>query len=90
MPDAQPPEPTELIYLPRPSWSPALAAVGLALVVVGLYAGLVVLVVGAAISLPAIWRWIAQTRDAMSRLPREQRPATAVLPAVPPRRRATG
>jgi hypothetical protein len=90
MPDSQPPEPTELIYLPRPSWSPPLAAVGLALVVVGLYAGWVVLVVGAAIAVPAMWRWIAQTRDTFSRLPREQRPATAVLPAVPPRRRARG
>jgi hypothetical protein len=90
MSDAQPPQPTEMIYLPRPSWLPPLTGVGLALVVVGLYAGWVMLVVGAAIALPAIWRWITQTRNAFSRLPRDQRPATAVLPAVPPRRRATG
>jgi hypothetical protein len=89
MAGSQPPEPTEMISLPRPSWIPMLTAVGIALVVVGLMAGWVYLVVGALIALPVIWRWIAQTRQAFSRLPREQRPATAVLPAVSPRSRGT-
>jgi hypothetical protein len=89
MPGSQPPEPTELIHLPRPSWIPMLTAVGLALVVVGVLAGWVYLVLGALIAAPAISRWIAQTRDSLSRLPREQRPATAVLSAVPPRSRET-
>jgi hypothetical protein len=89
MPGGEPPQPTELIYLPRPSWIPMLTAVGLVLVVVGLMAGLVYLLVGALIAVPVISSWIAQIRKAFSRLPREQRPATAVLPALPPRSRGT-
>ena len=85
-PDAQPPEPTELVYLPEPSWLPVLAAAGLAMVLAGLFIGWVVMVIGALFLLPALWAWIGRTRESFARLPRRQRPVTAVLPAAPPRR----
>ncbi|MGH2961674.1 MAG: hypothetical protein ACRDL3_05700 [Solirubrobacterales bacterium] len=83
----QPPEPTELVYLPRPSWLPAFAALGIALVVVGLFAWWVYAVFGAVIALVSIIAWIRDAATQTSRLPREQRPRSAVLPAVPLRRR---
>ena len=85
-PDEQPTEPTELVYVPQPSAVPAMTAIGFALIVVGLFVGWVVSVIGALIFLPALWRWIGQTRESLARLPRRQRPVTAVLPAVPPSR----
>jgi hypothetical protein len=84
--DRRVPEPTELVYLPRPSWLPFFAAAGLTLVVVGLFAGWVWSVIGAVVFLIALMRWVRLTGEEVSRLPREQRPATAVLPAVPPAR----
>jgi hypothetical protein len=86
MATGQPPEPTELIYLPRPSALPAIAAFGLTLVVVGLFTLWAYSVIGAVAALLALRALIAQTARDTSRLPRRQRPATAVLPAVPPRR----
>ena len=86
MAESQPPAATELVYVPEPSWVPAFAAVGLAMVIVGLFAGWVVSVIGALIFLPALRHWIGRTRESFSRLPRRQRPVTAVLPAAPPRR----
>jgi hypothetical protein len=83
----QPPEPTELIYLPKPSWLPAIMALGLTLVVVGLFSLWVYGVIGAVIALIALWNWIGQARRDVARLPGKQRAATAVLPAVPLRRR---
>jgi hypothetical protein len=87
MPSSElPPQPTELVYLPEPSWVPALAGVGIALLLLGLFVGWVLIVIGALIFLPSLWSWIGRTRESLSRLPRRQRPVTAVLPAVPPRR----
>jgi len=82
-----PPQPTELVYLPEPSWVPALAGVGIGLILAGLFVGWVLIAIGALIFLPAVWSWIGRTRESLSRLPRRQRPVTAVLPAVPQRRR---
>jgi hypothetical protein len=83
----QPPEPTELVYVPKPSWLPALTALGLTLVVVGLFTLWVYSVIGAVIALLALRGWIGLARRDVARLPGEQRAATAVLPAVPLRRR---
>jgi hypothetical protein len=82
----QPPEPTELVYLPSPSWLPLLTALGVALGVVGLFAWWPYGVVGAIIALVSIVAWIRSASRATSRLPVEQRPATAVLPAETLRR----
>jgi hypothetical protein len=82
-----PPPPTELVYLPRSSWLPAFTALGIALVIVGLFAWWPYGVVGAMIALVSIVAWIRGAARDTSRLPIEQRPSTAVLPAVPLRRR---
>lgn len=80
------PEPTELVYLPPSSWLPAFTALGIALVVVGLFAWWVYAVFGAVIALVATIAWIRRAVAETSRLPIEQRPRSAVLPAVPLRR----
>jgi hypothetical protein len=80
------PEATELVYLPQPSWLPFFVAAGLTSVVVGLFAGWVWSTIGAVVFLVAVARWIRRTSEEVSRMPREQRPSTAVLPAVPPAR----
>lgn len=82
-----PPKPTELVYLPRPSWMPALTALGLALVIVGLFSWWPYGVIGGIVALVAIIAWIRHATRDTSTLPVDQRPATAVLPAVPLRRR---
>ena len=81
-----PPEPTELIYLPQPSWHPVFAAFGLALVVVGLFVWWPYGASGAIIALVAVIASIRDSARQTSRLPLEQQPASAVLPAVPLRR----
>ena len=80
------PQPTELIYVPSPSWAPVLLAAGIGIVAIGLFAGLIYSVAGALIALPAVWSWIRDGARQFERLPREQRVSTAVLPAVPLRR----
>jgi len=76
-------EPTELLYLPAPSWQPALLAAGLAGVVVSLFTWWPYGVVGAVVALVALLVWIRDARRDFSRLPRNQRLTSAVIPAVP-------
>ena len=80
------PEPTELIFVPRPSWLPIFVAAGLAALVVSTFKGWPYAVVGAILFLAASGRWIAEARYDVGRLPRRQRLTTAVLPATPLRR----
>jgi len=80
------PEATELVYVPEPSWDPALLALGLALVVAGLFVWFPYGVIGAVIAIGAIMRMFRGTTDEVERLPRRQKLTTAVLPAVPPRK----
>lgn len=76
----------ELIFLTGPSWAPAALAVGIALAVVGAFAGWVYSAIGGLIALVALWLWVSATGRELSRLPRRQRVTTAVLPAVTVRR----
>jgi hypothetical protein len=76
---------TELVYVPQSSWLPFFVAVGLTGVIVGLFTGWVWSAVGAVVLLLAVGRWIRRISAEVSRMPREQRAATAVLPALPPR-----
>jgi hypothetical protein len=79
------PEPTELIYVPESSWSPALVALGLTGVLTGVFIWWPYGVIGAAIALAGVlgmWRGVSKD---IERLPRRQKLTTAVLPAVPPR-----
>ena len=82
----QPPEPSELVYVPGPSWLPVLAAAGLAGILVGLFAGWPYAVVGAIVLVLTLWAWLRDAGDELARLPREQHLTSAVLPAVPLRR----
>jgi hypothetical protein len=66
-----------------------LAALGLALIVAGLAIGWVLMVIGALFFMPAVLSWIGSTRESVARLPRSQRPVTAVVPPVT-RRSAPG
>ncbi len=89
---AQPPEPTELVYPPQPSWLPAFIALGLALALVGIFGSLIVpgrayVIVGAAIALVAAVRWYRGARQDYQRLPRHSQETSAVLPPLPPRDR---
>jgi hypothetical protein len=79
-------EPTELIYLPESSWAPALLAFGLAGVLAGLWVWWPYGVAGAIVAIVALLTWIRDSRESFNRLPRRQRVATAVIPAVPLRR----
>ena len=79
-------QPSELVYVPSPSWAPVLAGAGIAIVAIGLFAGWVYALAGGVIAVAALWGWIRSAGRDIGRLPREQRTSTAVLPAVPMRR----
>lgn len=84
------PPPTELVYVPDPSWAPALIAVGGTAVAIGLFAGWPYAVVGAILALAALRAWIRSAGTETDRLPRTQRPSSAVLPAAPLRAEGDG
>jgi len=77
------PEPTELVYVPAPSWHPVLLAVGLAGIGIGLFAGWVYSVAGGILAVAVLGSWIRASSFELGRLPRRQRLTSAVLPAVP-------
>lgn len=79
-------EPVELVYVPQPSWQPALIAFGLAAVIASLFTWWPYGVVGAVVALFAARAWVADARSDFGRLPRRQSIATAVIPAVPLKR----
>jgi hypothetical protein len=82
----QPPPPSELVYVPAPSWLPVLTAAGLAGILIGLFAGVPYAIAGAIVLLASLRSWLRDTRGEIPRLPREQQLTSAVLPAVPLRR----
>jgi hypothetical protein len=82
----QPLQPSELVYVPAPSWLPVLTAAGLAGVLIGLFAGVPYAVAGAIVLLASLRAWLRDTGDEIARLPRQQHLTSAVLPAVPLRR----
>ena len=81
-------EPVELVYVPASSWQPALIAFGLAAVLAALFTWWPYGVAGAIVALFALRSWIRDARRDYTRLPRQQRVATAVIPAVPLQRPA--
>ena len=76
-------EPLELVYVPSPSWQPALIALGLAARITSIFTWWPYGVAGGIIALFALRAWIKDARADYNRLPRKQRVATSVLPAVP-------
>ena len=77
---AQPPPPTEQIYLPKPSALPALFAAGLAGVIIGIYAWWPYGVAGALVAIVSLIGWLRTNRDELAAMPREQRTDTAPIP----------
>lgn len=88
MSDNGTPEATELVYVPEPSWLPAIAALGLLGVLAGIFVWWPYGVIGAVLALVGVIGMLRRTRADVERLPRRQKLTTAVLPAVPPRKRA--
>lgn len=77
---SQPPKPTELIYLPKASALPALVAVGIAALVVGLYAWWPYAVAGGVIAFLSLIGWLRTNREEIARMPRHQQTDTAPIP----------
>ena len=77
---SQPPKPTEVIYLSRPSIFPALLAFGLAALFVGLFAWWPYSVIGGVIALISLIGWLRTSRDDIARMPRRQHTDTAPIP----------
>jgi hypothetical protein len=80
------PQATELVYVPEPSWLPAIAALGLAGVVAGIFVWWPYGVIGGILALVSIVGMFRGISENVDRLPRRQKLTTAVLPAVPPRK----
>jgi hypothetical protein len=80
------PEPTELIYEPRSSWVPVVVAAGITIAAVGAFAGLVWALIGIVLLLGGMRAWSKIADDEISRMRREQRTETSVIPAEPIRR----
>jgi hypothetical protein len=78
----QPEQPTELVYLPRSSWSPIFLATGIALLVLGAFLGWFLLLAGAIVTIAAIATWGGRATRDFLRLPRHQRARPAVLPPM--------
>ncbi len=76
------PQPTELVYVPEPSWDPALLAFGLAAVIAGIFVWWPYGAIGAIVAIAAVVRMFRGTEHGVARLPRRQKLTTAVLPAV--------
>ena len=70
-PDGALPPPTEEIHLPDPSYLPAVMALGITLMIVGLVLGWIVIAIGAIFFLVTLVKWIRQTREEMAELPLE-------------------
>ena len=77
------PEPTELIYEARTSWAPIVVAAGLTILLVGLFTGWVWALIGAVLLLGGLRAWWRLADDEISRMRREQRTETSVIPAEP-------
>jgi hypothetical protein len=63
------PPPAEAIHMPEPSYLPFVLALGLTITLVGILTGIVVVLIGAIISLITIVRWIRRARSEMAELP---------------------
>ena len=82
MDQSQIPEPTELIYVPAPSWAPAFAAAGVAGLAIGAFAAWVISLAGGIALVAAGLHWYRGYVDQAQRLPRRQRLTSAVIPPV--------
>ncbi len=79
-------EPTELIYTPRPTAAPIFIAAGIACLAAAAWMGWVLALIGAVIVVLGAASWWRTANDEISRMRREQRTDTAVIPAEPVKR----
>ena len=77
---SQPPDPTELIYLPKATVMPAMTAVGIAAVVVGLFSWWPYSIAGGILAIIGLVSWLRTNRAEIARMPRRQRTDTAPIP----------
>ena len=61
----------EAVHLPGPSYLPVVTAFGITIALVGIVIAWFLVVIGVAITLIAIFRWIRDTRQDISELPLE-------------------
>jgi hypothetical protein len=59
----------EAVHLPGPTYLPVITAGGVAMAVVGVVVWWVLVVIGLAVTLVAVLRWIRETREDMAELP---------------------
>jgi hypothetical protein len=64
-------QPAEAIHMPDPSYLPFALALGITITLVGILTGIIVVVLGLAIVIPTLVRWIRSARDEISDLPLE-------------------
>ena len=76
-------EPTELIYVPAPSWGPVITAAAITLLLLGVFMGWFLWLLGALLLFLGLRSWLSLSGDEISRMRRSQRTDTAVLPAEP-------
>jgi hypothetical protein len=76
-------ERTELVYIPEPSWFPILMAFGLAGIFASFFTWWPYGVLGLVLVLAGLRTWFNEASNDYSKLPRRQRVATSVIPAVP-------
>lgn len=79
-------EPTELIYVPNPSWAPLLVGAAITLLALGIFMGWFLWLVGAFVLFLGVRSWWRLSSDEISRMRRSQRTETAVIPAEPVQR----
>lgn len=77
---SQPPRPTEQIYLGAPTVFPALVALGIAAVIVGIYAWWPYSVIGALLALVSLVGWLRRNRDEIAEMPNRQQIDSAPIP----------
>ena len=73
-------EPTELVYIPEPSWYPIIFAAGVAGVVASLFTWWPYGVVGAIAAIVALVAMIKRSGEDFDRLPRAQRITSGPIP----------
>jgi Cytochrome c oxidase subunit IV len=64
------PEPGEAVHLPEPSYLPVLTALGITVAIVGIVISWVLVAIGIVLLVIVVTRWIRQTREEISGLPR--------------------
>ena len=64
-------QPAEAIHMPDPSYLPFVLALGITITLVGILTGIIVVIVGLAIVIPTLVKWIGSARAEMSDLPLE-------------------